>query len=119
MFLLKNVLRNEVEQNVFCKKRFTNFNVCVYNRLVQSYTYPIVFIRNEQTKRYNGFIPDLVVFAEGETMEEVITEAQKIMTRYFELALKYGTEIPSATSLEETYEKWTGYKVMYITANIK
>ena len=86
---------------------------------MKSYTYPIVFIRNEETKRYNGFIPDLVVFAEGETLEDVIAEAQTIMAKYFELALKHDTEIPEPTSLEKTYEKWKGYKVMYVTANIK
>jgi len=78
-----------------------------------------VFIRNEETKRYNGFIPDLVIFAEGETLEETIAESQKIMAKYFELAIKYQTEIPPPTSLEETYAKWKGYKVMYVTANIK
>ena len=83
------------------------------------FTYPIVFIRNEETKRYNGFIPDLVVFAEGETLEDVIAEAQKLMAKYFELALKYNTEIPDPTSLEQTYEKWKGYKVMYVTVNVK
>ena len=102
-----------------CLKSFAKLFYFVHNSIVKSYTYPIVFIRNEETKRYNGFIPDLVVFAEGETLEDVISEAQAVMTKYFELALKYQTEIPQPTSLETTYNKWKGYKVMYVTANIK
>ena len=68
---------------------------------------------------YNGFIPDLAIFAEGSTMEEVIQDAQGVMTKFFELVLKYEADIPEATSLEATYAKWKGHKVMYVTANIK
>ena len=89
-----------------------------YNQIVKSYTYPIVFIFNEETKMYNGFIPDLAIGAEGSTLEEVIAEAQKIMTRFFELVVKLQTEVPEPTTLEDTYKKWKGHKVMYVTANI-
>ena len=68
---------------------------------------------------YNGYIPDLALFAEGATLEEVIAEAQKLMTKFFELVIKYQTEIPEPTTVEAAYEKWKGYKVMYVTANIK
>jgi len=68
---------------------------------------------------YNGFIPDLALGAEGATLEEVIAEAQKIMARFFELVVKLQTEIPEPTTLEATYAKWKGHKVMYVTANIK
>ena len=86
---------------------------------MKTYTYPIVFILNEESKMYNGYIPDLAIFAEGQTLEEVIKEAQKLMTKFFELVLKYDTDVPDPTSLEDTYAKWKGYKVMYVTANIK
>ena len=68
---------------------------------------------------YNGYVPDLAIFAEGATLEEVISEAQKIMTKFFELVMKYETEVPEPSSLETTYNKWKGYKVMYVTANVK
>lgn len=86
---------------------------------MKSYTYPIVFIFNEETKNYNGFIPDLAIGAEGSTLEEVIKDAEKIMTKFFELVTKYETEVPEPTSLEATYTKWKGHKVMYVTANVK
>ena len=86
---------------------------------MKSYTYPIVFILNDETKMYNGYIPDLAICAEGATLEEVIHESQKLMSKFFELVVKYGADIPEPTSLEDTYSKWKGYKVMYVTANIK
>jgi len=86
---------------------------------VKTYTYPIVFILNEETKFYNGYIPDLAICAEGKTLEEVIQEAQILLSKFFSLVIKYQTEVPEPSSLEATYEKWKGYKVMYVTANIK
>ena len=52
-------------------------------------------------------------------MEDVIREAQALIAKFFELAVKYGAEVPEPTTLEETYNKWQGYKVMYVTANVK
>ena len=86
---------------------------------MKSYTYPIVFILNDETKMYNGYIPDLAIVAEGKTLEEAIQDAQSLMTKFFQLVVKYNTTVPPPTSLESTYEKWKGYKVMYVTANVK
>ena len=86
---------------------------------MKSYTYPIVFVLNADTHMYNGFIPDLAIACEGQTMEDVIREAQALIAKFFELAVKYGAEVPEPTTLEETYNKWQGYKVMYVTANVK
>jgi len=85
---------------------------------VKSYTYPIVFIKNADTGAYNGYIPDLAIACEGATMEAVIAEAQALLARFFELSFKYNTEVPTPSSLEETYAKWKGYKVMCVTANV-
>ena len=86
---------------------------------MKSYTYPIVFILNRETNAFNGFIPDLAIACEGATMEEVIAHAQALIARFFELAIKYKTETPGPSTLEATLEKWKGYKVMYVTANIQ
>ena len=67
---------------------------------------------------YNGYIPDLAIVAEGATLEETIADAQGYMGKFFELVVKYNTDVPEPTSLEKTYEKWRGYKVMYVTANV-
>jgi len=108
------------ENTTYCVlNRWTKQNRYVYNNNVKTYTYPIVFILNDETKMYNGYIPDLAICAEGKTLEDVIAEAQALMTKFFELVIKYGTDIPEPTSLEKTYDKWKGYKVMYVTANIK
>ena len=86
---------------------------------MKSYTYPIVFVLNKETNMYNGYIPDLAIAAQGQTMEEVIAEAQELLAKFFNLAVKYGTDVPEPSSLEATYEKWKGYKVMYVTAKVK
>ena len=82
------------------------------------YTYPIVFILNEETGNYNGYIPDLAIFAEGEKLESVYAEAEEIIHNYFRLAAKHNVEIPGPTSLEDIAKKWKGFKISLITANI-
>jgi predicted RNase H-like HicB family nuclease len=86
---------------------------------MKSFTYPIVFILNRETGQYNGFIPDLAIAAEGATLEEVIKHAQELLAKFFELATKYDTDVPPPSTLESTYAKWKGYKIMYVTAMIK
>jgi predicted RNase H-like HicB family nuclease len=68
---------------------------------------------------YNGFIPDLAIAAEGASLEETIARAQDLLKRFFDLAIKYNTDVPDPSTLEATYEKWKGYKVMYVTATVK
>ena len=92
------------------------FVVILY--IVKTYTYPIVFILNRETNMYNGFIPDLAIAAEGATLEDVISHAQDLLAKFFKLVIKYNTDVPAPSSLEATYDKWKGYKVMYVTANI-
>ena len=86
---------------------------------MKTYTYPIVFVLNTETGMYNGYVPDLAIAAEGRTMEAVISHAQGLITKFFELAVKYQTDVPEPSTLEATYEKWKGYKVMYVTANVE
>ena len=82
------------------------------------FTYPIVFILNPETGAYNGFIPDLLIFAEGEELEKVYESAQEILQKFFELQQKYQKEVPGPSSLDAISAKWAGYKVSLITANV-
>ncbi|MBR4419068.1 MAG: type II toxin-antitoxin system HicB family antitoxin [Clostridia bacterium] len=82
------------------------------------FTYPMVFIFNEDESVYNGYIPDLTLYCEGETLESVYASAEELIKYYFELAVKYDTEIPTPSPMEEVSQKWTGYKVSLITADI-
>ena len=86
---------------------------------MRTYTYPIVFIMNRETNMYNGFIPDLAIACEGASLEDVIAHAQALLKKFFELAIKYETDVPEPSTLEATYDKWKGYKVMYVTATVK
>lgn len=83
------------------------------------HTYPMVFIYNEDAKVYNGYIPDLTLYCEGETLEVVYACAEELIQYYFELATQHDTEVPAPSTLEEITQKWTGYKVSLISANIK
>jgi predicted RNase H-like HicB family nuclease len=74
---------------------------------------------NRETGHYNGFIPDLAIAAEGNTLEETIKHAQELLEKFFKLVAKYETDVPPPSTLETTYAKWKGYKVMYVTANVK
>ena len=86
---------------------------------MQKFTFPVIFIFNEETKQHNGYIPDLAIFSEGETPEEVYADMEIILKNYMFLAVKYGTEIPAASTLDETVKKWPGFKVSLISAEIK
>lgn len=78
----------------------------------------MVFIFNEDENIYNGYIPDLTLYCEGETLESVYSCAEELIKYYFELAVKYDTEVPSPSSMEAVSGKWSGYKVSLITADI-
>lgn len=78
----------------------------------------MVFIFNEDENIYNGYIPDLTLYCEGETLESVYSCAEELIKYYFELAVKYDTEVPSPSSMEAVSAKWSGYKVSLITADI-
>lgn len=82
------------------------------------FTYPMVFIFNEDENIYNGYIPDLTLYCEGETLEAVYACAEELIKYYFELAIKYDTEVIPPSTLEEVTKKWTGYKVSLISADI-
>jgi predicted RNase H-like HicB family nuclease len=83
------------------------------------FTYPMIFILNEDTGLYNGYIPDLTLYCEGDTLESVYDAARELMQYYFKLAVKHDTEVPSPSALETISDKWTGYKVSLITADIE
>ena len=83
------------------------------------YTYPVIFILNEETRYHNGYIPDLAIFAEGQTPEEVYAEMEIILKNFMYLSTKYNTEIPEPSTLEQVTNKWPGYKVSLISAEIK
>lgn len=82
------------------------------------FTYPMVFVMNEESGLYNGYIPDLTLYCEGETVESVYAVAEELIEYYFQLAEKHDTEVPTPSSLDIISDKWKGYKVSLITANI-
>jgi predicted RNase H-like HicB family nuclease len=86
---------------------------------MQKFTFPIIFIFNEESNLHNGYIPDLAIFSEGQSPEEVYAEMEIILENYMFLAVKYGTEIPAASTLDATVKKWPGFKVSLISAEIK
>jgi len=81
-------------------------------------TYPIVFIFNPETKLFNGFVPDLAIYAEGVTRKDVTEEAEHILVKYMELAQKYKTDIPKPTSMEKTKEKWKAYEIGLVSVKV-
>lgn len=84
------------------------------------FTYPIVFVMNQDTGIYNGFIPDLNLFAQGELLEDVYAHAEDMIYAYFKFGLmEEDPDFPTPSTLEEISEKWKGYKVSLISADIK
>ena len=82
------------------------------------FTYPIVFIFNEEAGVYNGFIPDLCLYVDGKTLEEVYAEAEGTMHDYFKLCTMYSFDYHPPSGLEEVSKKWKGFKVSLLTASV-
>ncbi|MCL2621732.1 MAG: hypothetical protein FWD32_01720, partial [Firmicutes bacterium] len=93
-----------------------NSKISVKEIIMKSWTYPVVFVLNPETNFYNAFVPDLAICSEGETKELALQEMQNYVKRYFELATKYNTEVPEASTLEQITKKWEGYQVMLLTS---
>ena len=73
---------------------------------------------NDNTGKYNGYIPDLGLFSYGETLEEVYDYAEAQIHTFFIYAKKHDLEYNASSTLEEITAKWKGYKVSLLTANI-
>ena len=74
----------------------------------------MVFIFNEDENIYNGYIPDLTLYCEGETLESVYSCAEELIKYYFELAVKYDTEVPTPSPME-TISEITGLSIKEIS----
>jgi len=85
---------------------------------MQKYTYPIVFIFNEETAQYNGYIPDLGVASIGDKLEDAYSEAEEAMKQFVQIALANDIEFEPASGLEEITAKWVGFKTSLITVDL-
>ena len=86
---------------------------------MQRFTYPIVFVFNEETKLHNGYIPDLGLFSGGDTPEETYSDMELTLKNFMFLSVRYSIDPPAPSTLDETVAKWPGYKVSLISAEIK
>jgi len=82
------------------------------------FTYPVVFVLNDETQYHNGYIPDLQIFAEGQTPEEVYGELEVILRNFMYLSTKYNTEIPEPSKFDDIVKKWSACKVSLISAEV-
>jgi hypothetical protein len=74
-------------------------------------SYSFVLIFNNETNLYNLYYPDLTLYAEGDTIKNVIGVSLELIKYYFDLATKYETEVPRPSSAKALKEKWTGYEI--------
>jgi len=86
--------------------------------LDEEYTiYYLVSILNEETSLWNGYVPDLILYSEGNDLESVLGCAEELCKYYFELAKKYNSEIPTPSSFEKIRNKWKRYEISAIVIN--
>lgn len=119
--LLKYVSKNvdyiaQLEERL--KKRQNNNDVKISEISQRHLTYNTLLILNEETNYFNVYIPDLAVFAEGKTKEEVISDLLEIMENYTALAIKYEAHLPKPSPIDDIKNEWTGYDVFSIVINI-
>jgi len=80
-------------------------------------TYPIVFMQSDDLDTWTAYIPDVVILAQGKTLEEAYSEAEDSLKKFIQLSNKHNTYVPEASKLDEIAKKWGTYKLSLITAN--
>jgi len=83
------------------------------------FTYPVVFIFNEATQQHNGYLPDLNIRGVGDSPEDVYAGLEDTLKNYMKISGKYNLEIPEPSKFDDIVNKWPGYKVSLISADVK
>lgn len=68
---------------------------------------------------YYGMVPDFSLMASGDTQEYVLTRLQKLTDESVALSQRYGTEIPTATSLEVVKAHWKGDQYQFSSVVVR
>jgi len=63
--------------------------------------YPLVIYADKEEQMYLSLFPDLDLSASGDTIEEVYLDALENLQTYLQLAKKFDSDIPSASTFEE------------------
>ena len=84
-----------------------------------NYKYPAVFYYDKPSKTYCAAIDDLAIYMVGDTVEDAHLSASEVLLSYIKTSLKYGFDIPDATSFDELTKKHPNELVMLVECNIK
>ena len=83
---------------------------------MKKYVYPAVFYYDEQAKLYCAAIEDLALYIDGETVEQAHASAAEILKFFIDTSLKYGDDLPLASSFVEVVTKHPKNLVMLVEA---
>ncbi len=67
---------------------------------MRSYTYPAVFIKDEDNDEYKVFFPDLEITTDGKFMEEAFLYAKACLKAYFVYVEKYDLDFNMPSEYE-------------------
>ena len=83
---------------------------------MKKHSYPAVALLNQSTGSYHIYLPDLALFAEGETLEGAYGDIHHALKTYIHLATQYKVDIPRPSPLEQICSSWQGYTATLISA---
>lgn len=69
---------------------------------MKKYLYPVILFTDAENKSYTVLFPDLDIVASGDTVEDAYLEAEDFLKAYLEFAEKMNSQIPNASTYEDT-----------------
>ena len=69
---------------------------------MKKYLYPVILFTDAENKSYTVLFPDLDIVASGDTVEDAYLEAEDFLKAYLEFAGKMNSQIPNASTYEDT-----------------
>lgn len=86
---------------------------------MKSYTYPAIFVKDEDNQEYKVFFPDLQITTDGRFLEEAYLYAKASLKAYFVYVEKYDLDYNLPTSFDEVKSTSpSGSQVLLVDADV-
>ncbi len=83
-----------------------------------TFVYPAVLFDDKDTNSFSIAIYDLSLFTSGATVEDAHLRMKEMLTKYFEMATKYGLEYNQPTPYDKVIEDFPKQLVILVEANL-
>lgn len=85
---------------------------------MKKFVYPAVLFYDKVEKKYTIAMFDIEVYAEGNTVEEAVGNAQLFLNKYVEIAAAHSIEIPIPTDFEQMIDMYPKNMVVLVESKL-